>query len=146
MIIIPNIDLVLNFKQENKSYKFVKDKTIDVSEEVFEYLQKRYPGKFEKIVPITNTINDEIENYERKSENLLDKLLEIEDRNKEVIIDDEEILKDSIKKAIEQKIIVKNGTKYKIGEEIIKGLPNVKKYLEKNEDILKKILMEIKWI
>jgi len=146
VIILPDMNLALNFKPENKTYRFIKGKSIEVSELVAKYLKEKYPNSFKKILPVINTVNNTMDceenNVVEKKEhdvNILDQLIEIENRsgNKNL---EEENLKNIIKKAIGLNIIAKQGTKYKVGEKICKGLPNLKKYLEGKKEVVDSII------
>ena len=56
---------------------------------------------------------------------------------------EEENLRNVITAAIEKKIIIKDGTKYKVYKKTLKSLPSVKTYLEKNGEVFNKILTEL---
>lgn len=140
MLILPKINLSLNFKPEQKNYKFVVDVPTDASEAVTRYLMEMYPGKFIVIIPPKAVVVTPVEPGQ-DSDNLLFKLIEIENRNTPKVFTD---IKQIIEKAIEQKIITKSGSTYNVEGTPCKGISKVKAHLEGNENILQQIAVKIK--
>ena len=145
MLVLPKINLSLNFKKTQKNYKFIVDKPIEVTEEVYEYLSKNYNNKFLKICPIVNTVTNIFEDSRNNLENsvikdnndILNQLVDFQNESKQADI------KIIIEKAIEQNVIVKNGAYYKIEDQMCKGLNKVKSLLEKDTELLNKVSEKI---
>jgi len=145
VLVLPKINLSLNFKKTQKNYKFIVDKPIEVTEEVYEYLSKNYNNKFLKICPIVNTVTNIFEDSRNNLENsvikdnndILNQLVDFQNESKQADI------KIIIEKAIEQNVIVKNGAYYKIEDQMCKGLNKVKSLLEKDTELLNKVSEKI---
>lgn len=139
MKIIPKINLILNFKPENKTYRFVKDKQIDITDLASRYLQIKYPNSFIREVNMEESSIPMMKEDIVKEENVLNSLVQIEDRHEE----EKANIKKIIEKAIEQGIIIKQGVYYKVETEVCKTLRKVKELLESDKEILNKIMARI---
>lgn len=123
------MNLTLNFKPEQKIYRFINNVPIEISDKVALYLEANYNGSFLSVINhVEETKTIPIEN-----ENLLFSLM------KEEKID----VKKIIEKAIEKNIIIKQGMWYKVEGHSCKGIVKVKELLEKDESILKQIIGKI---
>ena len=137
MEIKSKINLSLVWKKTNIAYKFLKNNNYNVPEDVANYLISSYKDGFEtlkmKIVqaPIVSSVSSQKIELETEQNGLYE-LIEI-DR------------KQVIEKALEKQVIVKKGIWFFFENEIIsKGINNLLKKLEEEQDLREKILNKIK--
>lgn len=147
MIIIPLKNLSLSWKPTSTVYHLRNGVEIDVPEDALEYLSKVHPGKFtiktidevniEQLIDVKKQLELQVE-QKKTDENPLFNLLE---ENKDVMNID---VKDVITKAIEKKVILREGIWYTYNNEKIgRGISKLKEALEKNKELLLKINSQI---
>jgi len=138
-LVITDMNLILNWKKDNKTYKIVKDLQIDLPDEAISYLKKVYPknnivnilDRPKKDLPPIAKEPIEIKTTPDEVTNLEDL---VEDKKEE--IDIKSIIEDAIKK----KIIIQNGMWYQYnGNNICRGINKLKNALKQDSILLNEI-------
>lgn len=137
MEIKSKINLSLVWKKTNIAYKFLKNNNYNVPEDVANYLISSYKDGFEtlkmKIVqaPIVSSVSNQKIELEAEQNGLYE-LIEMD-------------TKQVIEKALEKQVIIKKGIWFFFENEIVsKGINNLLKKLQEEQDLRQKILNKIK--